>query len=100
MGLRALGVIARLDPVPHPLADQRSLEIRVRRLARIVERLRKLERPLDVLARCFEIPLAPVAARAPARMSARRKSHGSSDLSAKASASFKRLTAVAMLESL
>src|SRR5436309_5374052 len=65
VGLRALSVIARLDPVPHPLADKRSLEIGVRGLARIVERLRELERALDVLARCFEVPLAPVAARAP-----------------------------------
>src|SRR6266550_1887104 len=46
VGLRALSVIARLDPVPHPLADKRSLEVRVRGLARIVERLRELERAL------------------------------------------------------
>src|SRR5947207_15226517 len=66
VGLRALSVIARLDPVPHPLADKRSLEVGVRRLSRIVERLSELERTLDVLARCFEVPLASVAARAPA----------------------------------
>src|SRR4051795_1288696 len=66
VGLCALSVIARLDPVPHPLADKRSLEERIRGLARIVERLRELESALDVLARCFEVPLAPVAARAPA----------------------------------
>src|SRR5437764_6628670 len=66
VGLRALRVVARLDPVPHPLADKRSLEVRVRGLARIVERLGELERPLDVLARCLEVPLAPVAPRAPA----------------------------------
>src|SRR6266480_1932808 len=66
VGLRALSVIARLDPVPHPLADKRSLEVRVRGFARIVERLRELERALDVLARCFEISLAAVTARAPA----------------------------------
>src|SRR5205823_9319772 len=65
VGLGALGVIARLDPVPHPLADKRSLEERIRGLARIVERLRELERALDVLARCLEVPLAAVAARAP-----------------------------------
>src|SRR6266516_3577169 len=62
VGLRALSVIARLDPVPHPLADKRSLEVRVRGLARIVERLREL----DVLARCFEVSLAAITARAPA----------------------------------
>src|SRR5256885_1057905 len=66
VGLRALSVIARLDPVPHPLADKRSLEVRVRGFARIVERLRELERALDVLARCFEISLAAVTTRAPA----------------------------------
>src|SRR6266550_2526759 len=66
VGLRALSVIARLDPVPHPLADKRSLEVRVRGLARIVERLRELERALDVLARCFEVSLAAITARAPA----------------------------------
>src|SRR5947209_20457567 len=66
VGLCALGVIARLDPVPHPLADKRSLEEGIRGLARIVERLRELERALDVLARGFEIPLPAIAARAPA----------------------------------
>src|SRR4029077_13923250 len=66
VGLRALRVVARLDPVPHPLADKRSLEVRVRRLARIIERLRELERALDIFARCLIVPLAPVAARAPA----------------------------------
>jgi hypothetical protein len=65
VGLRALRIVARLDPMPHPLADKRSLEVRVRGLARIVERLGELERALDVLARCFEVPLAPVAPRAP-----------------------------------
>jgi hypothetical protein len=52
--------------VPHPLADKRSLEVDVRGLARIVERLRELERALDVLARCFEVTLAAIAPRAPA----------------------------------
>src|SRR5213592_4501124 len=66
VGLCALRVVARLDPVPHPLADKRSLEERIRGLPRIVERLCELERALDVLARCFEIALAPIAARAPA----------------------------------
>src|SRR3954451_16038684 len=66
VGLRALSVIARLDPVPHPLADKRSLEERIRRLARLVECLRELESALAALARCFEVPRAPVAARAPA----------------------------------
>jgi hypothetical protein len=41
--------------MPHPLADKRSLEVRVRGLARIVERLGELERALDVLARGLEI---------------------------------------------
>src|SRR5689334_21661085 len=66
VGLRALSVISRLDPVPHPLADERSLEVRVRGLPRIVERLRELESALDVLARGFEVPLPAVAPRAPA----------------------------------
>ena len=52
--------------MPHPLADKRSLEVRVRGLARIIERLGELERALDVFTRCFVVPLAPVAARAPA----------------------------------
>src|SRR4051794_13742399 len=66
VGLCPLGVIARLDPVPHPLADERSLEERIRRLARIVERLRELERALDILARSLEVSLPAVAARTPA----------------------------------
>src|SRR2546423_9858041 len=65
VGLRALSVVARLDPMPHPLADKRSLEVDVRGLPRLVERLRELERALDVLTRCFEIPLAAIAARPP-----------------------------------
>src|SRR5262249_16259050 len=66
VGLRALRVVARLDPVPHPLADKRSLEEGVRGLARIVERLRELECALNVLARCSQGPLAPGGPRAPA----------------------------------
>src|SRR4030095_2996957 len=65
VGLRALRIVARLDPMPHPLADKRSLEVRVRGLARIVERLGELERALAVPARCFKFPLRPVAPRAP-----------------------------------
>jgi hypothetical protein len=47
----------------------------------VVERLRELERALDVLARGLEIALAAVAARAPAEISERSRSHGSSELS-------------------
>src|SRR5438309_9233095 len=65
VGLCALSVIARLDPVPHPLADKRSLEERIRGLARKAERFRELERGLDVLAPCLEVRLAPIRAQPP-----------------------------------
>ena len=99
VGLCALGVAARLDPVPHPLGDQRSLEETFRHLARIVQRLRELERALDVFTRCFEVPLASVAARAPAEDVGAQQVARQALSPRRASASLKRETAVEMLES-
>ena len=66
VGLRALRVAAREHPVAHALGDERGLEVDVRHRAVVVERLRQLERALDVLARGLEVALAAVAAGAPA----------------------------------
>ena len=64
--LRLLRVVARDDPVAHPLGDERRLEVGVRDDAAVVHALGELERGLDVLARCLEVALAAPAARAPA----------------------------------
>ena len=50
----------------HALGHERGLEVDIRHRAVVVERLRELERALDVLARGLEVTLAAVAARAPA----------------------------------
>src|SRR4051794_16199683 len=64
--LRLLRVVARDDPVAHPLGHERCLEIRVRNGASVIRAARELERRLDVLAGSLEVALAPAAARAPA----------------------------------
>ena len=46
------------------LGDERGLDVHVGRGLAVVERLRQLERALDVLLRGLEVALAPVAARA------------------------------------
>ena len=62
---RALGVVARRDPVALALGDQRSLEVDVSSHALVLEPFGELERALDVFARCLVIALAAPAARAP-----------------------------------
>ena len=62
--LRSLGVASREHPVAHALGDERGLDVDVGHRRAVVERLSELERALDVLARCLEVALAPVAARA------------------------------------
>src|SRR5829696_1574903 len=65
LGLRALGVRARQNPVAVALGEQRRLEVDLAERLRVLLRLGELERALDVLARRLVIALAAVAARAP-----------------------------------
>ena len=48
--------------MPHALGDERGLEVDVGHRAVVVQRLRELQRALDVLARGLEVTLAAVAA--------------------------------------
>ena len=86
--------------MPVALGDQRGLEVRLAERARVVHRLRELERALDVLARGLVVALAAVAARAP-REDVRAEQVGRERraLERAPSASPKSATAVAMLES-
>src|SRR5207237_1965764 len=63
--LRALRIRAREHPMAVALRDQRGLEVRLAECACVVQRLRELERALDVLARGLIVALAAIAPRAP-----------------------------------
>src|SRR6266545_888505 len=62
--LRLLRIVPGEHPVALALGDERGLHVDVGHRRAVVERLRELERALDVLARGLEVALAPVAARA------------------------------------
>ena len=63
--LGLLRVRARQNPAALALGDERRLEVRLRHRVAVVDRVRELERALDVLAGRLEVALALVAARAP-----------------------------------
>jgi hypothetical protein len=58
-----LGVAARQHPLAHPLGNERGVQEDVRHRAAVVQRLRELERPLDVLASGLEVALLAIAER-------------------------------------
>ena len=61
----ALGVVARQHPVTLAVGYERRLEVGGADRAEVLDALRQLERPLDVVAGGFEVPLALPAARPP-----------------------------------
>ena len=60
-----LGIRAREHPVAVALGEHRGLEVRLPERPAVLHRVGELERALDVLARCLEVALPAVAARAP-----------------------------------